>query len=308
MVQGSPDGRFFLDRYSRVDLPPVTELRRSDDGKKICELERADTTALLATGWRAPERFAAKGRDGRTDIYGIIIRPMNFDENKKYPVIEDIYAGPQAAFVPKAFGLGTKQRSLAELGFVIVQIDGMGTNFRSKAFHDVCWKNLGDSGFPDRILWMKAAAAKYPQMDLTRVGLYGGSAGGQSALRGLLAHGDFYKAGAADCGCHDNRMDKIWWNEQWMGWPIGPHYQEQSNVTQAHRLTGKLLLTVGELDSNVDPASTMQVVNALIKADKDFELVIFPGSNHGAGGSPYGVRRRMDFFVRNLLGVEPRRN
>ena len=307
-VTFSPDGRFFIDRYSRVDLPPVTELRRSDDGKKVCELERADATALLAMGWRAPERFVAKGRDGRTDIYGIILRPMNFDENKKYPVIEDIYAGPQAAFVPKAFGLGTKQRSLAELGFVIVQIDGMGTNFRSKAFHDVCWKNLGDSGFPDRILWIKAAAAKYPQMDLTRVGLYGGSAGGQSALRGLLAYGDFYKAGAADCGCHDNRMDKIWWNEQWMGWPIGPHYQEQSNVTQAHRLTGKLLLTVGELDSNVDPASTMQVVNALIKADKDFELVIFPGSNHGSGESPYGIRRRMDFFVRNLLGVEPRRN
>jgi len=228
----------------------------------------------------------------------------DFDENKKYPVIEDIYAGPQAAFVPKAFGLGTQQRALAELGFVIVQIDGMGTNFRSRPFHDMCWKNLGDSGFPDRILWIKAAAAKYPQLDLSRVGLYGGSAGGQSALRGLLAYGDFYKAGAADCGCHDNRMDKIWWNEQWMGWPIGPHYQEQSNVTQAHRLKGKLLLTVGELDSNVDPASTMQVVNALIKADKDFELVIFPGANHGAGGSSYGVRRRMDFFVRNLLGTD----
>ncbi len=302
----SPDGRFFIDRYSRVDLPPVTVLRRSDDGGTVCELERADATELYSTGWRSPERFVAKGRDGRTDIYGIIIRPMNFDENKKYPIIEDIYAGPQGAFVPKAFGLQTQQRALAELGFVVVQIDGMGTNFRSKAFHDVCWKNLGDSGFPDRILWIKAAAAKYPQLELSRVGLYGGSAGGQSAVRGLLAHGDFYKAGVADCGCHDNRMDKIWWNEQWMGWPIGPHYEEQSNVTQAHRLTGKLLLTVGELDSNVDPASTMQVVNALIKADKDFELVVFPGANHGAGGSPYGVRRRMDFFVRNLLGVEPR--
>ena len=302
----SPDGRFFIDRYSRVDLPPVTELRRCDDGKRICELEKADATALLATGWRVPERFVAKGRDGRTDIYGIIIRPMNFDETKKYPVIEDIYAGPQGAFVPKAFNPESRQRALAELGFVIVQIDGMGTNFRSKAFHDVCWKNLGDSGFPDRILWMKAAAAQYPQLDLSRVGVYGGSAGGQSALRAVLAHGDFYKAAAADCGCHDNRMDKIWWNEQWMGWPIGPHYEEQSNVTQAHKLTGKLLLTVGELDSNVDPASTMQVVNALIRADKDFELVVFPGANHGAGGSPYGVRRRMDFFVRNLLGVEPR--
>ena len=183
----------------------------------------------------------------------------------------------------------------------------MGTNWRSKAFHDVCWKNLGDSGLPDRIAWMKAAAEKEPAMDLTRVGIYGGSAGGQSALRAMLAHGDFYKAAAADCGCHDNRMDKIWWNEQWMGWPIGPHYEEQSNVTRAHHLTGKLLLTVGENDTNVDPASTMQVVNALIKSDKDFDLVVFPGANHGIGESPYGQRRRMDFFVRHLLGVEPRR-
>lgn len=143
-------------------------------------------------------------------------------------------------------------------------------------------------------------------MDLTRVGVYGGSAGGQSALRAMLAHGDFYKAAAADCGCHDNRMDKIWWNEQWMGWPVGPHYAEQSNVTQAHRLTGKLLLTVGENDTNVDPASTMQVVNALIKADRDFDLIVVPGAEHGAGESPYCARRRMDFFVRHLLGVEPR--
>jgi dipeptidyl aminopeptidase/acylaminoacyl peptidase len=182
----------------------------------------------------------------------------------------------------------------------------MGTSSRSKKFHDACWKNLGDAGFPDRILWLKAAAKKYPYLDLNRVGIYGGSAGGQNALRALLAHGDFYKAGVADCGCHDNRMDKIWWSEQWMGWPVGPHYEEQSNVTQAHKLQGKLLLTVAELDKNVDPASTMQVVNALIKADKDFELIVFPGAGHGAGGSPYGRRRMQDFFVRHLLGVEPR--
>jgi dipeptidyl-peptidase-4 len=188
-----------------------------------------------------------------------------------------------------------------------VQIDGMGTSNRSKKFHDVCCKNLGDAGFPDRILWMKAAAAKYPYMDLTRVGVYGGSAGGQNSLRAMLAHGDFYKAAASDCGCHDNRMDKIWWNELWMGWPVGPHYDEQSNVTNAHKLQGKLLLTVGELDRNVDPASTMQVVDALIRADKDFELVVIPGGGHGSGSGPYGTRRRNDFFVRNLLGVEPRR-
>jgi dipeptidyl-peptidase-4 len=302
----SPDRRFFLDRWSRVDQPPVTELRSTEDGNLIFELERADWSLLLATGWQPPERFVAKGRDGKTDIYGIIIRPSNFDPGNKYPVIEKIYAGPQGAFVPKSFGLQTRERQIAELGFIIVQIDGMGTSYRSKAFHNVCWKNLGDSGFPDRIPWMKAAAAKYPYMDLTRVGIYGGSAGGQSALRALLAYGEFYKVGVADCGCHDNRMDKIWWNELWMGWPIGPHYEEQSNVTQAHKLQGKLLLTVAELDRNVDPASTMQVVNALIKADKDFDMLIVPGRGHGVGETPYASRRRMDFFVRHLLGVEPR--
>ena len=305
-IEFSPDRRFFIDTWSRVDQPPVNELRRSDDGKRVCELERADWSGLLKTGWQTPERFVARARDGETDIYGIINRPTNFDPAKKYPVIENIYAGPQSSFTPKAFSSLNRMQELAELGFIVVQMDGMGTSHRSKKFHDVCWKNIGDAGFPDRILWLKAAAAKYPYLDLSRVGIYGGSAGGQNALRALLAHGDFYKAAVADCGCHDNRMDKIWWNEQWMGWPIGSHYDEQSNVTQAHKLQGKLLLTVAELDKNVDPASTMQVVNALIKADKDFELIVFPGAGHGAGGSPYGRRRMQDFFVRHLLGVEPR--
>ncbi len=301
----SPDRRFFLDRWSRVDLPPVTQLRNAADGRLICLLETADWSELLAAGWRAPVCFAAGGRDGKTDIYGILIFPSTFDPNQKYPVIEEIYAGPQGAFVPKAFGRQIRQHELAELGFIVVQIDGMGTSYRSKAFHDVCWKNLGDSGFPDRIAWMRAAAAEYPSMDLSRVGIYGGSAGGQSALRALLAHGDFYKAAAANCGCHDNRMDKIWWNELWMGWPVGPHYQQQSNVTNAHKLTGKLLLTVGELDRNVDPASTLQVVDALIKADKDFEFLLVPGGGHGVGESPYAKRKRMDFFVTHLLGKDP---
>ena len=155
---------------------------------------------------------------------------------------------------------------------------------------------------------MKAAAAKYPYMDLTRVGIYGVSAGGQDAARAPMTHGDFYKVAVADSGCHDNQMDKIWWNEQWMGWPIGPQYDASSNVVSAKNLTGKLMLIVGEMDTNVDPASTMQVVDALIKADKDFDLLVVPGAGHGAGESPYGRRRRADFFVRNLLGVEPRRD
>jgi dipeptidyl aminopeptidase/acylaminoacyl peptidase len=304
-VEVSPDGRFLIDRWSRVDQPPVTELRSARDGKLLCALERADAKALFDTGWQAPERFVAKGRDGSTDIYGVILRPMQLDPNRKYPIIEEIYAGPHGAFTPKNFRSYYKAQALAELGFVVVKLDGMGTSHRSKKFHDVCWKNLGDSGFPDRIPWIRAAAKKYPYMDLERVGIYGGSAGGQSSTRAVLAHGDFYRVAVSDCGCHDNRMDKIWWNELWMGWPVGDHYREQSNVTQAHRLRGKLMLIVGEMDENVDPASTMQVVDALIKADKDFDLLVMPGTGHGAAETPYGTRRRNDYFVRHLLGVEP---
>lgn len=305
-VMFSPDRRWFIDTWSRVDQAPVIELRRSEDGQRVCELERADMTALLEAGWTVPERFIAPGRDGITPIHGIIIRPSQFDPNRRYPVIEEIYAGPQGAFVPKEFGRLNRQHQMAELGFVVVQIDGMGTSQRSKAFHDVCWKNLGDSGFPDRIPWMRAAASTRPWMDLARVGIYGGSAGGQSSTRALLAHGDFYKVAVSDCGCHDNRMDKIWWNEQWMGWPLGPHYAEQSNVTQARNLTGHLLLIVGEVDTNVDPASTLQVAAALVRADKDFDLLIMPSTNHGSAETPYGNRRRMDYFVRHLHGKEPR--
>jgi len=306
-IEPSPDGQYFIDRYSRVDLPPVTELRRKTDGKRVCVLERADWSELLKAGWKPPLRFVAKGRDGETDIYGVMYRPTNLDPKAKYPVIEAIYAGPHGSFVPKSFRSYHGTQAMAELGFVLVQIDGMGTNNRSKKFHDVCWRNLADSGLPDRILWIQAAAEKYPYMDVTRVGIFGGSAGGQSAAAAVMTHGDFYKVAVADCGCHDNRMDKIWWNEQWMGWPVGPHYAANSNVTLANGLKGKLLLIVGEMDRNVDPASTMQVVDALIKADKDFDMLVVPGAGHGAAGSRYGRRRQRDYFVRHLLGVEPPR-
>ncbi|HEX8296953.1 MAG TPA: prolyl oligopeptidase family serine peptidase [Chthoniobacteraceae bacterium] len=303
----SPDRRFFIDTSSRVDQPPTIELRRSTDGQLLCELESADVSALRATGWRDPERFVAKGRDGNTDIHGILFRPRDFHPEKMYPVIEQIYAGPQDFFVPKVWSRYSGQQALADRGFVVVQIDGMGTNWRSRAFHDVAFKNLKDAGFPDRIAWLRSAAATRPWMDLSRVGIFGGSAGGQNALGALLFHGDFYRAAVADCGCHDNRMDKIWWNEAWMGWPIGPEYADNSNVTHAKRLTGKLLLSVGELDKNVDPASTMQVVNALIKADKDFDLIVMTGAGHGSGSSPYGRRRRDEFFIRHLQGPDSRR-
>jgi dipeptidyl aminopeptidase/acylaminoacyl peptidase len=301
-VSFSADRKYYVDTWSRVDLAPIAQLRRTSDRKVLMELERGDLTALRAAGWQTPEPFAAKGRDGKTDIWGVIFKPTNFDPSKKYPVIENIYAGPQGSDVPKSFSINPQP--LAELGFIVVQIDGMGTNNRSRAFHDVTWQNLADGGFPDRILWHKAVAAKYPWYDITRVGIYGGSAGGQHALGALLFHPEFYQVAVSDSGCHDNRMDKIWWNEQWMGWPVGPQYAASSNVDNAYRLQGKLLLIVGELDDNVDPASTFQVVNALIKANKRFDLLVVPGGGHAPGGA-YSVHLLQDFFVHNLLGVEP---
>jgi dipeptidyl aminopeptidase/acylaminoacyl peptidase len=305
----SADMEWMLDTYSRVDLPTVVELRRTRDAAPVSTVERGDITALVKAGWKAPEPFVAKGRDGVTDIWGLIFRPSTFDASKKYAVIENIYAGPHGSHVPKNFAAFSGSQATAELGFIVVQIDGMGTSNRSKAFHDVAWQDLGDAGFPDRMLWHRAVAARYPYYDITRVGIYGGSAGGQNAMGALLFHPEFYKVAVSFAGCHDNRMDKIWWNEQWMGWPIGRQYADSSNVDQAHRLQGKLLLVVGELDTNVDPASTMQVVSALIKANKTFDFLVVPGANHGAGRSdqyaPYGDRKRFDFFVQHLMGVTP---
>ncbi|MBE8722408.1 S9 family peptidase [Sphingobacterium pedocola] len=293
----------FVDVFSRIDQAPQAVLRATD-GRTIMNLERADIADLEATGWKAPEVFASTGRDGKTDIWGIIIRPKNFDPEKKYPVIEYIYAGPHSSFVPKSFNANPSgMYELAELGFVVVQIDGMGTSNRSKAFHDVAWKNLKDAGFPDRIAWMKAAAKVYPYMDIDRVGIYGTSAGGQSSTGALLFHPEFYKVGVSSCGCHDNRMDKIWWNEQWMG-TVDKHYEECSNVENASRLEGKLMLIVGELDDNVDPSSTYQLVNQLIKNGKDHEFIMVPGMGHSSGGD-FGEKKRRDFFVKHLLGVDP---
>ncbi len=299
-IQFSPQSTYFVDTWSRIDHPPVVELRKSADGQLICEMERADATAYLAAGHTFPERFVATGRDEKTNIYGVIFKPAKFDPAKKYPVLENIYAGPHGAFAPKRFGAARQMQSFADLGFIVVQADGMGTNYRGKAFHDVAWKNLKDSGFPDRIRWIKAAAATRPWMDLTRVGIYGGSAGGQSAMRALLDYSDFYHVAVADCGCHDNRMDKIWWNELWMGWPVDESYAASSNAVDAHKLKGKLLLIVGELDSNVDPASTMQVVAALQKAGKSFDFQPIINANHGAAETPAGSRARKEFLIRHL--------
>lgn len=299
------DMAYLIDTYSTINTPPVSVLRSAKDGKIIRELERADISKLQANGWNAPEVFVAKGRDGATDMWGLIQRPTNFDPTKKYPVIEYIYAGPGDQYVPKSFTpILWNLAPLAELGFIVVQLDAMGTSFRSKSFEEVCYKNLKDAGFPDRIAWIKAAGEKYPYMDTERVGIYGASAGGQEAMAAVLFHGDFYKAAYSSCGCHDNRMDKIWWNEQWMSYPVDSSYIKSSNTENAHLLNRPLMLVVGEMDDNVDPSSTYQVVNALVKAGKDFDFVMLPGVAHTMG-ERFGEHKRYDFFVKHLLGVDP---
>jgi dipeptidyl aminopeptidase/acylaminoacyl peptidase len=303
-VSYSPDGNYFLDTYSEVNKAPVITLRSAVNGKPIMTVEQPDTSRLLQLKLPVPMPFTAKARDGSTDIWGVVCWPTDLDSGKQYPVIENIYAGPQDAFVPKSFLPYSEMQSLAALGFVVVQIDGMGTANRSKAFHDVCWKNLADAGFPDRINWIRSLARAYPWVDTSRVGLYGTSAGGQNALGGLLFHPGFYKAAVSACGCHDNRVDKQWWNEQWMGYPLGKHYEEQSNITNAGNLKGELLLIVGDEDSNVPPESTYRVADALIKQGKHFEMLTIPGMGHSDGG-PYGRIRKRDFFVRSLLHLQP---
>ncbi|MEX2316541.1 MAG: prolyl oligopeptidase family serine peptidase [Pirellulales bacterium] len=303
-IQYSPDQKYIIDTYSRIDAPPTHELRRVEDGKLVTKLEQADISELLSTGYKLPEVLVAKGRDGKTDIWGILERPRNFDPNKRYPVIEDIYAGPHSSYVPKAFTGRPRWGTLTDLGFMVSKMDGMGTANRSKAFHDVCWQNIADAGFADRILWHKAAAAKYPYYDISRVGLYGGSAGGQNSVGALLFHPEFYKVAVSSCGCHDQRMDKASWNEQYMGYPVGSKYAENSNIEHAAKLKGKLLLILGELDTNVPPETTFRLIDALNRAGKDYEFLHVPNAGHGSGGA-LGERRRVDFFLRHLHGIDP---
>lgn len=307
-VSFSPDGKHFVDAYSRPDLPTVSVVRSAATGQVVQPLEKADVSKLLALGWTMPEPFRAKAADGKTELYGLIWRPTNFDPKKKYPVVENIYTGPQGAFVPKTFAAYRhQQQAIAELGFITVFVDGRGTALRSRAFRDFSHKNLGQgSGGDDHISVFKQMAARYPYMDLTRVGVWGHSAGGYDSTHAILSHPEFYKVAVSSAGCHDNRMDKATWNEQWMGWPVDKHYEEQSNYTLAKNLRGKLFISHGDVDENVPLPATIKLVDALVNADKDFDFLIMPGRTHGYGSDPYYVRRRMDYFVRHLHGVEPR--
>src|SRR2546423_5284794 len=304
----SPDGRFFVDSYSRADLPGESDLRRISDGSVIRILEKSDVASLLKTGWKFPEPFKGVSADGKTEIYGLIWRPSNFDPAKKYPVIEQIYTGPQGFFVPKTFGSANTGRrglqSVAELGFVVVMVDGRGTTGRSRAFHEYSYHNLGGV-FDDHVALIKQMGARYPYMDLERVGIYGTSAGGYAAAHAMLVHPEFYKVCVSISGDHDARLDKAWWNELYQGYPVEKDYAEQSNVTLADKLKGHLLLVHGDVDNNVHPVETMRFADALIKANKDFEMLLVPNMYHGEGRNLYLVRRRWDYFVTHLLGVSP---
>ena len=277
-VAFSSDRKYYVDTWSRVDLPPVCELRRTErpEGSRA-RSKRRISQELLKAGWRAPEVFVSKGRDGKTDIWGIIFRPTNFDPKKKYPVIEYIYAGPHDSFVPKPSAPSTRCSPWPNSVSSSCRSTAWAPPTGPRPFTTSAGRTSATPDSPTGSSGTRPSPPNIPTYDITRVGIYGGSAGGQNSTGALLFHPEFYKVAVSFAGCHDNRMDKIWWNEQWMGCPVGPEYAASSNVDNAYRLQGKLLLIVGELDTNVDPASTMQVVNALIKANKDFDLLVIPG-------------------------------
>nr|HEV7955170.1 DPP IV N-terminal domain-containing protein [Candidatus Acidoferrales bacterium] len=304
-VSFSPDGKYFVDSYSRPDLPGGSVLRSASTGAEIEKLEQADMRALSAMGWKSPEPFHGKGADGTTEVYGLIWRPTNFNSSKTYPVVEQVYTGPHAYFVPKTLARSVgDQQMLAELGFIVVMVDGRGTTGRSRDFHNYSYRNLGGA-FEDHVALIKQMAAKYPYMDLTRVGIYGTSAGGYGSAHAILVHPEFYKVCVSISGDHDPRLDKAVWNEDFQGYPVDKSYVDDSNLTLASHLQGHLLLVHGDVDDNVNPVETMQFVNALMKANKDFDMLFVPNMFHGEGGNLYLLRRRWDYFVKYLLGVTP---
>ena len=310
-VAVSPSGRFFVDSWSTIGGPPVSELKRMDGGAAIRTLEEADVSKLEAVGWRPPEVFKVKARDGVTDIYGLIYVPDDLDESRLYPVIDHIYPGPQVGSVGSwTFKSGGEDFSLAKLGFVVVQLDHMGTPHRSKAFHDVYYGDFNDNGLPDHVTAIKQLAARYPFMDLERVGIYGHSGGGFASTDAMLKYPDFYKVAVSGAGNHDNASYNIYWAEKYQGLLTADsasgttNFTDEANKTHAANLKGKLLLMHGDMDDNVHPAMTVQLIDELTKANQDYDLVWAPDRAHGLN-EPYFVRRRWDYFVRHLMGAEP---
>ena len=310
-VMLSPSGRFFVDSYSKPDLPPVAELRGAD-GKLILSLEKADISRLLATGWKPPTPITVKARDGSTDLYGLMFKPTTFDPAKKYPIVNHIYPGPQTGSVGgRTFSPARGDaQALAELGFIVVEIDGMGTPWRSKKFHEAYYANMGDNTIPDQVTGMQQLAQRFPWIDIDRAGIYGHSGGGYATATAMFRYPDFFKVGISEAGNHDNRVYEDDWAEKWQGLlktnaDGTTNYDNQANQLVAKNLKGKLLLAHGTMDVNVPPYNTLLVVDELIKANKDFDLLMLPNRGHGFGSEPYMVRRRWDYFVRHLLGAAP---
>lgn len=306
-ITWSNDGKYFVDNFSKMDVPNVATLRDAT-GKLIVELEKADVSRLRAAGWKPATPITVKSRDGRWDLFGVMFTPTDLDRTKKYPVINYIYPGPQGGGVGgRSFSPSrSDHQALAELGFVVVIIDGTCNPDRSKSFHDVCYGNMGDNTLEDQIAGLKELAAKNPYMDLSRVGIWGHSGGGFATADAMFSYPDFYKVGIAESGNHDNRNYEDDWGERYIGLMVGDNYQKQANQINAKNLKGKLMLAHGNMDDNVPPYNTYLVVDALVKANKYFDLVIFPNARHGYGAdSYYMMRRRWDYFVKNLLGAEP---
>ena len=311
-ISFSPSDKYFIDTYSKPDVPSVTVLRDMN-GKQITELEKTDVSRLKAAGWKPPTPFSVKAHDGTTDIYGLMFTPTNLDPNRKYPVVDYIYPGPQGGSVG-GWGFSTARgdhQALAELGFVVVLIEGTGNPNRSKSFHDKYWPDMSTNTLPDQVAGIRQLSQRYSYIDTTKVGIWGHSGGGFATAAAMFRYPDFFKVGISESGNHDNRNYEDDWGERYIGLltknPDGTdNYTAQANQTYAKNLKGKLMLAHGMMDNNVPPYNTMLVVDALTKANKDYDLVIFPNAGHGFGAdSPYMMRRRWDYFVKNLLGKEP---
>ncbi|MGH7688011.1 MAG: prolyl oligopeptidase family serine peptidase, partial [Gemmatimonadaceae bacterium] len=311
-VSFAPSGAEFLDNYSRLDATPVTIVRRAD-GTLIHEVQKADASRLFAIGWKYPTPIIVKARDGITDLYGVLYRPSNFDSTKRYPIVDYIYPGPQTGPIGDrtfASGLGGSNAAMAQLGFFVIEIDAMGTPFRSKAFHDSYYGHMGDNGLPDLVTGIKQMAVRIPQIDLNRVGIYGHSGGGFSSTDAMLRYPDFFKVAVSRAGNHDNRSYDYTWGEKYQGLLVKTsdstdNYDNQANQRLAANLKGKLLIMYGTMDDNVSPVNSLLLIDALITANKNFDVLVLPNRNHGFGNEPYVVRRTWDYFVQHLLGVEP---
>ncbi len=312
-IEFAPNGKYFVDAYSRIETAPVSVLRGAD-GHIIRQLEQADVSQIAEIGWRPAKVFTAKARDGVTDLYGVIYLPPNLDSTRKYPIIDNIYPGPQVGSVGQwSFKSGGEPFSLAELGFIVVQIDHLGTPLRSKAFHDNYYGNFGDNGLPDHIAVIKQLAIRYPFIDIDRVGIFGHSGGGFASTDAILRFPDFFKVAVSGAGNHDNRSYNIYWAEKYQGLMKKDtvrktdNFETSANATMAKNLKGRLLLMHGDMDDNVHPAMTIQMVDALIRANRSFDLIIAPNRPHSLT-EPYFIRRRWDYFVQNLMGVVPPRD